>query len=78
METQHFLKTLLALSSLQVLCGNGSFGSFGLAIILVQRAWIIHRSCAIMSQLALDLNRGDLDRSVCLVRRSDWDALEEL
>ncbi|KAH9993782.1 cysteine proteinase [Russula vinacea] len=28
--------------------------------------------------LALDLNRGDLDRSVCLVRRSDWDALEEL
>ncbi|KAI0293067.1 hypothetical protein BC826DRAFT_1016774 [Russula brevipes] len=28
--------------------------------------------------LALDLNGGDLDRSVCLVRRPDWDALEEL
>ncbi|KAI0273307.1 cysteine proteinase [Gloeopeniophorella convolvens] len=28
--------------------------------------------------LALDLNSGDLDRSVCLVRRSDWDVLEEL
>ena len=28
--------------------------------------------------LALDLNRGDLDRSVCLVRRPDWDVLEEL
>jgi hypothetical protein len=28
--------------------------------------------------LALDLNRGDLDRSVCLVRRTDWDVLEDL
>ncbi|KAF8503303.1 cysteine proteinase [Russula emetica] len=28
--------------------------------------------------LALDLNRGDLDRSVCLVRRPDWDVLEDL
>jgi hypothetical protein len=28
--------------------------------------------------LALDLNRGDLDRSVCLVRRSDWEVLKEL
>jgi hypothetical protein len=29
-------------------------------------------------RLALDLNGGDLDRSVCLIRRPDWDALEEL
>ena len=28
--------------------------------------------------LALDLNAGDLDRSVCLVRRPDWAVLEEL
>jgi hypothetical protein len=28
--------------------------------------------------LALDLNRGDLDRSVCLVRHPDWDVLEDL
>jgi hypothetical protein len=28
--------------------------------------------------LALDLNGGDLDRSVCLIRRPDWDTLEEL
>ncbi|KAI0306325.1 hypothetical protein B0F90DRAFT_1688970 [Multifurca ochricompacta] len=28
--------------------------------------------------LALDLNGGDLDRSVCLVRRPDWDTLETL
>jgi hypothetical protein len=28
--------------------------------------------------LALDLNGGDLDRTVCLVRRPDWDALEDL
>ncbi|KAH9998092.1 cysteine proteinase [Russula compacta] len=28
--------------------------------------------------LVLDLNGGDLDRSVCLVRRPDWDTLEEL
>lgn len=28
--------------------------------------------------LALDLNGGDLDRSVCLIRRLDWNILEEL
>ncbi|KAF8257436.1 hypothetical protein EI94DRAFT_1758186 [Lactarius quietus] len=28
--------------------------------------------------LALDLNGGDLDRSVCLIRLPDWDALEDL
>lgn len=28
--------------------------------------------------LALDLNGGDLDRSVCLIRLPDWDALEAL
>jgi hypothetical protein len=28
--------------------------------------------------LALDLNAGDLDRSVCLVRDPDWTVLEEL